>query len=105
MKTILLALALSLALSAQPFGYGGGRDNFAARIIQGERSGLLTPREANRLWDMERHYQRELARANRFGFEGRGRGRLDRMAAQLDFEITRQMRDGERAFRGPRGRW
>lgn len=108
MKTLLLGLVFGIALSAQPyagrgagpFGYGptysGPRDNFAARIAFGERTGRLTPREARRLWDMERHLQREIGRASRFGFSRGERERISRMSAQLDFEINRQMRDRDR---------
>jgi len=117
MKTLLLGLAFGLALSAQPYagrggapyGYGpsfsgardssGARDNFAGRIAFGERTGRLTPREARRLWDMERHLQREIGRASRFGFSRGERERIARLSAQLDFEISRQMRDDDRRFR------
>ncbi len=116
MKTLLIGLILGLALQAQPYGgwpsgpsgYGSGqgygRENFAARIVRGERAGLLTPREARRLWDMERHLRQEIDRSSRFGFSGRERDRIARLSAQLDNEITRQMRDGERDYRGGYGR-
>ncbi|MCX6606506.1 MAG: hypothetical protein NTV52_23350 [Acidobacteria bacterium] len=112
MKTILIGLLLGLALQAQPYGgrpsgpsgygrdQGYSRNNFAARIAQGERSGFLTSREARRLWDMERHLRQEIDRSSRFGFSGRERDRIARLSSQLDFEIERQMRDGERAYRG-----
>ena len=110
MKTILIGLILGLALQAQPYGgrpsgsSGYGRESFSARIVRGERSGLLTPREARRLWDMERTLRQEIDRSSRFGFSGRERDRIDRLSAQLDNEITRQMRDGERDYRGGYGR-
>ncbi len=116
MKTILIGLILGLALQAQPYGgrpsgpsgygrdQGYGRDNFAARIVRGERAGVITPREARRLWDMERNLRQEIDRSSRFGFSGRERDRIDRLSAQLDNEITRQMRDGERDHRGGYGR-
>lgn len=112
MKTILIGLLLGLALQAQPYGgrpsgpsgygydQGYGRNDFAARIVRGERAGLITPREARRLWDMERHLRQEIDRSSRFGFSGRERDRIARLSAQLDYEITRQMRDGERDYRG-----
>jgi hypothetical protein len=116
MKTILIGLLLGLALQAQPYGgrpsgpsgygydQGYGRNDFAARIVRGERAGLITPREARRLWDMERHLRQEIDRSSRFGFSGRERDRIARLSAQLDYEITRQMRDGERDYRGGYGR-
>ncbi len=105
MKTIFFGLILGLALQAQPYGGFGrdqsfGRDNFSARIVRGERSGLLTPRESSRLWDMERNLRREIDRSSRFGLSGRERDRIARLSSQLDFEIERQMRNGERAYRG-----
>lgn len=111
MKTLLLGLAFGLALSAQPYagrggtpyGYGpsfsGARDNFAGRIAFGERTGRITPREARRLWDMERNLQREIGRSSRFGFSRGERERIARLSAQLDYEISRQMRDGDRRWR------
>ncbi|MBZ2178576.1 MAG: hypothetical protein ACK58M_05530 [Acidobacteriota bacterium] len=111
MKTLLIGLVFGLALSAQPyagrggsgFGHGYGpaaaADNFAARIAFGERTGRLTPREARRLWEMERHLQREIGRASRFGFSRGERERIARLSAQLDAAIARQMRDGDRRWR------
>ena len=116
MKTILIGLILGLALQAQPYGgrpsgpsgygrdQGFSRNNFSARIAHGERSGLLMPREARRLWDMESNLRREIDHSSRFGFSGRERDRIDRLSSQLDYEITRRMRDGERAYRGGYGR-
>ena len=116
MKTILFGLILGLALQAQPYGgrpsgpsgygrdQGYSRNNFGARIAQGERSGYLTFREARRLWDMERNLRQEIDRSSRFGFSGRERERIGRLSAQLDYEITRQMRDGERSYLGGYGR-
>lgn len=111
MKTLLLGLAFGIALSAQPYAgrgagpysygpsYSGARDNFAGRIAFGERSGLLSPREARRLWAMERNLQREIGRASRFGFSRGERERIARMSAHLDMEISRQMRDRDRRWR------
>lgn len=108
MKTILIGLILGLVLQAQPYGYGRdqgySRNNFAARIAQGERSGILTSHEARHLWDRERQLRREIDRSSRFGFSGRERDRIQRLSAQLDYEITRQVRDGERSYRGGYGR-
>jgi len=118
MKRILIGLAFGLVLAAQPYagrpGYGPGYNsgpayrgnNFAARIAQGERAGLITGREASRLWNMERDLRIATERAYRsgFGVNPRERDRLAQMSARLDYEITRQMRDGERYRRGP-GRW
>lgn len=123
MKRILFTLAFGLAMAAQPYarpgygpGYGGDRDayayrdnRFAERIARGERMGLITPREARRLWDMERRLRFETERAYRsgYGVSPRERDRLADMAMHLDREITRQMRDDERMYRGgyDRGRW
>lgn len=116
MKRILIGLAFGLALAAQPYGgrpgYGPSRtDNrgaygysgniFSERISRGERMGLLTRREASKLWDMERNLRRETERSYRSGFSlsGRELDRLRRMSAQLDLEISRQLRDGEN-YRG-----
>jgi len=116
MKRVLIGLAFGLVLAAQPYGgrlgyndnrgaYGVGANNFSERISRGERIGLLTRREAARLWNMERNLRREIDRSRRdgFGMNYRERERIQRMSAQLDREITRQMRDREN-YRGP-GRW
>lgn len=117
MKRFLLGMVFGLAMLAQPYGrpgYNGGgygddrgyRGNgFAERITRGERMGLITPREARKLWDMERHlrYETEKAYRSGFGLSGRERNRLAEMSARLDREISRQMRDGERMR--PGGRW
>ena len=115
MKRILIGLAFGIILTAQPYGrpsyndrahndrgaYAQRSSSFAARIAQGERMGLLTRREAARLWDMERDLRIETERGYRsgFGLSGRERARIEHMRAQLDREITRQMRDGERNYR------
>jgi hypothetical protein len=122
MKTLLITLAFGLVLGAQPYGargaygdrggypdrgaYGYRSNNFAARIAHGERMGLLTRREADRLWKMERDLRRDIDRAARsgFGINGRERERIARKEARLDYEIRRQMRDRERYGPGP-GRW
>jgi hypothetical protein len=117
MKRFVLGMVFGLAMFAQPYGrpgYGGGysddrgyRGNgFAERISRGERMGLITPREARKLWDMERHlrYETEKAYRSGFGLSPRERQRLAEMSARLDREITRQMRDDERMYRGG-GRW
>jgi|GEM_PF-2417481 len=116
MKITLIGLIIGLALQAQPYGgrpsgpsgygrdQGYGRDNFSARIVRGERAGVLTPREARRLWDRERNLRQEIDRSSRSGFSGRERDRIDRLSAQLDSAITRQMRNGERVYRGGYGR-
>ena len=123
MTRTLIAFAFGAVLAAQ--GYGGrpgfgasygpayGEDrvvrtetrNFAERIARGERMGLITPREASRLWAMERELRFETARANRsgFGVSHRERERLMEMSVRLDAAITHEMRDGEQARRG--GRW
>ena len=117
MKRLILGMVFGLAMLAQPYGrpgYGGGgystdrgyRGNgFAERIARGERMGLITPREASRLWAMEREFRFETARASRsgFGVSHRERERLMEMSVRLDAAISREMRDGERAYRG--GRW
>ena len=117
MKRLVLGMVFGLAMLAQPYGrpgYGGGgysdgrgvRGNgFAERISRGERMGLITPREARKLWDMERRLRFETERAYRsgYGVSPRERDRLADMSARLDREISRQMRDGERMY--PRGRW
>lgn len=118
MKRVLIGLAFGLVLAAQPYGgrpgygpsqndnrgaYGNSGNNFSERISRGERMGLLTRREASKLWDMERNLRRETERAYRsgFGVSGRERERLQRMAAHLDIEISRQMRDRENYRGGP----
>lgn len=123
MTRTLIAFAFGAVLAAQ--GYGGrpgfgasygpayGEDrvvrtetrNFAERITRGERMGLITPREASRLWAMERELRFETARASRsgFGVSHRERERLMEMSLRLDAAISHEMRDGERAYRG--GRW
>jgi len=53
---------------------------------------------------MERSLRREIDCSPRFGLSGRERDRIDRLSAQLDNEITRQMRDGEGEYRGGYGR-
>jgi len=53
---------------------------------------------------MERSLRREIDCSSRFGFSGRERERSNRHSAHLDYEITRQMRDGERDYRGRYGR-
>ena len=117
MKRLLLGVFFGLVMVAQPYGrpgYGGGgysdgrgvRGNgFAERITRGERMGLITPREARKLWDMERHlrYETEKAYRSGYGISPREQNRLAEMSARLDREISRQMRDDERM--GPRGRW
>lgn len=121
MKRILIGLAFGLVLAAQPYGrrpgFGSSRDDvrggygyngnsFSERISRGERMGLLTRREAARLYDMERDLRREMERSYRsgFGISGRERERIAPMQAGLDWEITQQMRDGERNYRGGYGR-
>ncbi len=116
MKRILIGLAFGLVLAAQPYGgrpgygssrnedrgsYGYNGNSFAERISRGERMGLLTRREAARLWEMERDLRREMERAyrNGFGISGRERERIANKRARLDREITRRMRDGERNYR------
>jgi hypothetical protein len=111
MKALLTGLAFGRALGAQPyagrgrsgFGHGYGpaaaADNFAARIALGERTGRLTPREARRLWEMERPLPREIGRASRFGFSRGERERIALLSAQLNAAIARQMRDGDRRWR------
>ncbi len=123
MKNILMTLAFGLVIAAQPYGgrpgysggYGDSRggyvtrggNGFADRIARGERMGLLTRREADRLWDMERRLRFETERAYRsgFGVSPRERDRLAAMSIQLDREISRQMRDDDRSYRGGPGRW
>lgn len=118
MKSILIGLTFGLMLAAQPYGgrpgydagrggYGYSGPTFAERIARGERMGLLTRREAARLWDMERDLRREMERAYRsgFGVNGRERERIARMQAQLDREIARQVRDDDRYYRGGPGRF
>ena len=118
MKRLLMSLIFGATLlTAQPYAaprpgnsYGpdyGIRNNFAERISRGQRMGLITPREANRLWNMERDLRIATDRAYRSGFSisPRERERLAKMSARLDYEITRQMRDGERFYPGGRGRW
>lgn len=123
MKSLLIILALGLAMTAQPYGgrpgngpanrddRGGyvnrGGNGFIDRIVRGERMGLITRREAARLYDMERDLRYETERSYRsgFGMSGRERDRIESMRIRLDREITRQMRDGERDYRGDRGRW
>jgi len=123
MKRILMTLAFGLVMAAQPYGrpgygpnYNGDRsvyansgNRFAERIARGERMGLITPREARRLWDMERKLRYETERAYRsgYGLSPRERERLAEMSFHLDREISRQMRDDERMYRGgyDRGRW
>lgn len=117
MTRILLTLSLGLMMTAcaQPYragvvvaapnravAYPG--NHFAERITRGERSGLLTRREADRLWGMERNLRREIDRAYRsgYGVSPRERERIAVMEARLDREITLQLRDGERNYRGPR---
>ena len=105
MKRILLTLIAGLALSAQPYGYGrpGYYDaSPAARIERGVRSRLLTHREADRLWRMERdlRYQTERAYRSGFGLSHGERRRLEEMRFRLDREISRQLADGERNYRG-----
>lgn len=105
MKRILLTLIAGLALTAQPYGYGrpGYYDaSPAARIERGVRSGLLTHREADKLWRMERELRYETERAYRsgWGISHGERRRLEDMRYKLDREISRQIADGERAYRG-----
>ena len=117
MKRILIGLTFGLVLAAQPYsrpGYDSGRGaysqspgSFAERIARGERMGLLTRPEAARLWSMERDLRIQSERAYRsgFGVSPRERARLAEMRARLDREISRQMRDGDRDYRGGYGRW
>lgn len=106
MKRILLTLIAGLALTAQPYGYGrpGYYDDAspAARIERGVRSGLLTHREAGKLWRMERALRYETERAYRsgWGISHGERRRLEEMRYKLDREISRQIADRERAHRG-----
>lgn len=103
MKRILIAMVFGLGLMAQPYGGrpSSGIDSFSIRIDRGERSGLLTHREAARLRHMDRDLRRETERAYRsgFGLSPRERARIDSMRIALDREITRQMRDDERNYR------
>ena len=121
MKRTLIAFAFGAVLAAQ--GYGGRPGNgasdrpvfveqtatvnrsFAERITRGERMGLITPREASKLWAMERDLRVETAKANRsgFGVSHRERERLAQMSMRLDAAITHETRDGDRSSRG--GRW
>ena len=117
MKRLLLGVVFGLVMVAQPYGrpgYGGGgysdgrgiRGNgFAERITREERMGLITPREARKLWDMERHlrYETEKAYRSGYGISPREQNRLAEMSARLDREISRQMRDDDRM--PPRGCW
>ena len=117
MKRFVLGMVFGLVMVAQPYGrpvapgggYSDGRayrgNGFAERITRGERMGLITPREARKLWDMERRLRFETEKAYRtgYGVSPHERDRLARMSAQLDREISRQMRDGERMR--PGGRW
>jgi hypothetical protein len=107
MKTILMSLAFGLVLAAQPYGGRPGpvetrgayaNNGFAERISRGERMGLITPREAPRLWRMERELRFETERAYRSGrgITPRERDHLARMSARLDAAITHEMRDRER---------
>jgi len=127
MKRTLMALAFGAVLAAQSYGgrpgYGPSDNrsfpeermarvnrpmsNFAERIAHGERMGLLTPREASRLWAMERELRFETERAYRsgFGMSHWERERLAEMSLRLDRAITHEMRDGDRSFRGAPGRW
>ena len=113
MKRILMGLAFGLVLAAQPYGgrpngpgYSDSRaypgNNFAERITRGERMGLITRREAAKLWDMERRLRIETERAYRsgYGIDPRERRRLADMSARLDMAITHEMRDGERRVPG-----
>src|SRR5258708_9743890 len=97
MRTILLSLALGLALQAQPYGqpYGGRRDPIAQRIEQAERNGRLTHREANRLWGKARDLQFETERVYRsgYGVSYRDRERLERMRDNLERALNREMRE------------
>jgi hypothetical protein len=120
MKTILMSLVFGAVLAAQPYGgrpgyapgagdvRGGYRDNgFAERIARGERMGFITPREASRLWKMERDLRSATEHAYRtgYGISPRERDQLARMSARLDAAITHEMRDRERNFRGGPGRF
>jgi hypothetical protein len=106
MKLLLLTLVTGFALSAQPGYYGGYRGGYdpspAARIERGVRSGLLTPREADRLYRMERELRFETQRAYRsgYGISPREQRRLEEMRYRLDREISRELADGERSYRG-----
>jgi hypothetical protein len=116
MKRILIGLTFGLVLAAQPYGrpsYDSGRggysysgSSFAERIARGERMGLLTRREAARLWAMERDLRIEAERSYRsgYGVSPRERERLAEMRARLDREISRQIRDDDREYRGGYGR-
>lgn len=112
MKQVLIGLVFGLVLAAQPYGgrpgdnrgaYGNSANNFSERISRGERMGLITRHEAAKLWTMERNLRREIERSARsgYGVNGRERDNIARMSAQLDREITRQMRDGENYRGGP----
>jgi hypothetical protein len=117
----MIGLAFGLVLAAQPYGgrpgsgpyrgddrgaYGRIGNSYSERISRGERMGLLTRREAVRLYDMERDLRREMERSyrNGFGISSRERERISHMQARLDREITQQLRDGERNYRGAPGR-
>jgi hypothetical protein len=127
MKRTLLTLAFAAAMAAQSYG---GRPaytpaapqpipqdryayadrsgtSFADRIRRGERDGLLSPREASRLWAMERDLRWEMDRANRsgFGMSHMERIRVTEMSMHLDQAIRADLQNGERLYRvGPR-RW
>jgi len=114
MKKALIGLVFGLVLAAQPYGarpgdnrgaygngygngYGYNVNNFSERIARGERAGLITRKESAKLWSMERNLRREIDRSYRsgFGMSPGERDRINRMSAQLDREISRQMRDRE----------
>jgi hypothetical protein len=102
MKRILITLLAGAVLAAQPYYRGGYEYSPAARIERGMRAGLITHREADRLWRMERELRYETERAYRSG-RGLSNGeakKLARMRQCLDDEISRQIRDGERYNRG-----
>ncbi|MBM3784948.1 MAG: hypothetical protein FJW30_11345 [Acidobacteria bacterium] len=104
MKRILMTLLAGAVLSAQPNYRGGGSYTYspAARIERGIHSGLITHREADKLWRMERELRYETEKAYRSG-RGLSHGearRLARMRECLDNEISKQLRDGERYNRG-----
>lgn len=108
MKTLILATAAAIALSAgaaaaQPYG---GRwmpiearfERLDWRIDQGVRSGQLTRNEAYRLRAQFRDIARLEARYSRNGLSNWERADLDRRFDDLSAQIRWERRDGDRRY-------
>jgi hypothetical protein len=112
------ALAVAAPASAQYFpqpqgnaygynNYGHVRamrarlDNLQRRIVQFDRRGILSDREARRLYERSREVERRLWQASRNGLHPNEAYDIERRIQRLEQRIHEEARDGRRGRRGP----